>query len=508
MEVPGAVYASHPGSPGVALPSGGREERHVQDTAVGLCRASFGNSFPGSQPVSLDRSNLREIAKAPKNYWVAEKSDGTRFLMLINKEGAYLVDRSFRVRKLNLHFPFPAHKTSAQTPPVLDKTLLDGEMVIDHVDNVYILNYLVYDTISWMGENVMRLSLDQRLKCAQNDVLWPRKLDKMYDYSKEPINVKLKEFMALKNLPYLFDHVIPNLKHENDGLIFTPVKLPYIPGTCRQLLKWKPGSLNSVDFELKVEWRARKRGYSLLAAERLAKRFYAWITFSPEERTMFDNDRMASGKILECVWDPEWHTWIPAVGADTWEAGEWQKGGWRYMRVREDKKLANDISVIEKIQRSRADDIKQTELLELLAQEGSSSTSSSSSSSSTATHQHRPVPSSAAAHHHGQRPTHSRSGASQGTPEQSPESSPLSSPVAPARTAPPLKRDRSEERSGEEEADGVDGANDSETASSSAKKQRIDFLLTGSSSASSSSTADNDSHVADPYANFNFPGRE
>jgi hypothetical protein len=48
--------------------------------------------------------------------------------------------------------------------------------------------------------------------------------------------------------------------------------------------------------------------------------------------------------------------------ADTWEAGEWQKGGWRYMRVREDKKLANDISVIEKIQRSRADDIKQTEV--------------------------------------------------------------------------------------------------------------------------------------------------
>src|SRR3989344_1187706 len=40
-EVPGAVYASHPGSPGVALPSGGREERHVQDTVVGLCRASF-----------------------------------------------------------------------------------------------------------------------------------------------------------------------------------------------------------------------------------------------------------------------------------------------------------------------------------------------------------------------------------------------------------------------------------------------------------------------------------
>lgn len=81
-----------------------------------------GHAFPGSQPVSLDRANLRgtapdlcwsptakltffklflkiflfcsttlEITKAPKNYWVAEKSDGTRYLMLINKEGTYLV---------------------------------------------------------------------------------------------------------------------------------------------------------------------------------------------------------------------------------------------------------------------------------------------------------------------------------------------------------------------------------------------------------------------------------
>lgn len=119
----------------------------------------------------------------------------------------------------------------------------------------YIVNYLVYDAISWMGEPKMQLSLDQRLKCVQNDVLWPRKQDHFYDYSKEPmkcdsclfqlrkivfmltsfLSIKLKEFMALKNLPFLFDHVIPNLKHENDGLIFTPIKLPYVVGTCRQL---------------------------------------------------------------------------------------------------------------------------------------------------------------------------------------------------------------------------------------------------------------------------------
>jgi len=117
----------------------------------------------------------------------------------------------------------------------------------------YILNFLVYDTVSWMGEYIASRPLDQRLKCVQNDVLWPRKLDKTYDFSREPLkympslskyvahdltlfhSVKLKEFMALKNLPYLFDQVIPNLKHENDGLIFTPIKHAYIPGTCRQM---------------------------------------------------------------------------------------------------------------------------------------------------------------------------------------------------------------------------------------------------------------------------------
>jgi len=34
--------------------------------------------------------------------------------------------------------------------------------------------------------------------------------------------------------------VMPTLTHENDGLIFTPVDRPYVCGTAKQLLKWKP----------------------------------------------------------------------------------------------------------------------------------------------------------------------------------------------------------------------------------------------------------------------------
>ena len=42
------------------------------------------------------------------------------------------------------------------------------------------------------------------------------------------------------------------LSHEPDGLIFQPLKEPYVTGPCPEVLKWKPLELNSVDFKLQI----------------------------------------------------------------------------------------------------------------------------------------------------------------------------------------------------------------------------------------------------------------
>jgi mRNA guanylyltransferase len=66
------------------------------------------------------------------------------------------------------------------------------------------------------------------------------------------IDIYMKDVFRVSDIPQIFTHILPNLAHENDGLILTMNDCPYYPGTCQEILKWKPKELNTIDFELRL----------------------------------------------------------------------------------------------------------------------------------------------------------------------------------------------------------------------------------------------------------------
>jgi hypothetical protein len=75
------------------------------------------------------------------------------------------------------------------------------------------------------------------------------------------------------------------------------------------------------------------------------------------------------------VYDPTWpHVWYEPDDAKpegkTWDHGKQITGGWKFERIREDKKLPNDISTVKSVEVSVRDGITQPELLGALGMGG------------------------------------------------------------------------------------------------------------------------------------------
>uniref|UniRef100_A0AC11DIU2 RNA guanylyltransferase and 5'-phosphatase n=1 Tax=Ovis aries TaxID=9940 RepID=A0AC11DIU2_SHEEP len=218
-----------------------------------------GSGFPGAQPVSMDKQNIKLLEQKP--YKVSWKADGTRYMMLIDGTNeVFMVDRDNSVFHVsNLEFPFRKDLRMH-----LSNTLLDGEMIIDRVNGQAVPRYLIYDIIKF---NLLE-----------------------GNFAKE-------------------------VSHEMDGLIFQPTG-KYKPGRCDDILKWKPPSLNSVDFRLKI---TRMGGEGLLPQNIGLlyvggyERPFAQIKVTKELK-QYDN------KIIEC---------------------KFENNSWVFMRQRTDKSFPN-----------------------------------------------------------------------------------------------------------------------------------------------------------------------
>lgn len=335
--------------------------------------------FPGSQPVSLARSNLHLLCE--RRYWVTWKADGTRYLILIHRSGTYLIDRSNNVTRVQARWPSLANVSNVQLKapvgPFHAGTILDGEMVVDEdlMTGNRTRRFLAYDLMALNGQNWMRFPWKARWQAIQQYVEAPRRKEAdaiakgtwalKYDYGAELFRFRRKDFWPLSTAEKLIRDFIPRqISHEADGLIFQPHDDPYKPLTCEELLKWKFAHLNSVDFRVSVKSNGEgakpgskegKQGDEILlqllhpptgggqGGATVRDLPGAKVTFPPGVEPVTYNNH-----IIECTWDKE-------------------AGAWSFLRERRDKKLPNAFGVYKKVVASIEDDIQEEELLKTIS---------------------------------------------------------------------------------------------------------------------------------------------
>ena len=167
------------------------------------------DSFPGSQPVSLTRNVLNnQLLKT--DYYAAEKSDGVRYMMIIEKGVAYLIDRNCTVIKTNVRFPVPG-RVNGEESQLHSGTVLDGEMLLEQDGEKNWLMFSVYDLVAVHGKRKGEEKLYNRLKYVQTEVIGPRgQLEKQTPHlvCAETFQVKLKAMYQSQHVQWIFDKVI------------------------------------------------------------------------------------------------------------------------------------------------------------------------------------------------------------------------------------------------------------------------------------------------------------
>lgn len=298
------------------------------------------SGFPGSQPVSMGKNNLNLLQEKP--YKVSWKADGTRYMMLIDgKDEIYFFDRDNCCFKVNgLTF---LHRKD-QNKHISD-TLLDGEMVLDVVEGRTYPRYLVYDIVMFEKAEVGKTGFSTRLLCIDKEIVGARHTyitQGLVNKNKEPFSVRKKEFWDVSEAHKLLgDKFSQNLAHEPDGLIFQPSRESYHPGRDDQCLKWKPLSMNSVDFKLVVK---KEEGLGLVPK---TVGFLFVGSYAQPFAKMKVNKQLKelNNKIIEC---------------------KWENNQWTFMRERSDKSFPNGYNTAIGVINSIKDPVTKEILLDVI----------------------------------------------------------------------------------------------------------------------------------------------
>ena len=89
-------------------------------------------------------------------------------MVLLMRDGTYLIDRKFEIRRVTMRFPAPL-KTHGVS--VHNATLLDGEMVVDDIaPGRQRRRFLAYDCVALHGERLGERAFVDGLAAVQRHV--------------------------------------------------------------------------------------------------------------------------------------------------------------------------------------------------------------------------------------------------------------------------------------------------------------------------------------------------
>ena len=316
--------------------------------------------FIGCKPVNLLHKNISIIRR--KEYFLTEKSDGTRYLLFVvedtHLEGrppvAVLMDQSKTLRKMR-----GGHEIGRA---LRLGTVLDGELVYNRSfrETVFLVfDVLMIDEVPDLHDpfsiRVAKIEKDIMPRCAEymaasasatsdgasdGDVAEkPTKLIRKVFYPKKDISVLISKMRYEDGERVFMDTA--RRHHKSDGIIFQP-DTPYKFSADIDLLKWKWPELQSVDLQAvphksrdgdttHVTLSATGPDYVLIDCTKRASTHVGLGKFDTY-RLLADMQEDGHGKagspvIVECAYDT-------AIGM------------WRYLRLRKDKENPNHIDTV------------------------------------------------------------------------------------------------------------------------------------------------------------------
>jgi hypothetical protein len=199
------------------------------------------NTFPGSQPVAIEKKDLIILKK--KEYVVCEKTDGERIILIMinidNKPMCFIINRKNEYSYVALSLK----------KEVFEGTIFDGELIKNkNNENTYI----IHDCLCYNGRNFMEMS--HRLRYSAGiDFIMKRYIHKENDF----FRIKTKLFYNFipssdksGGIKTTWKHIQDSTENSIDGLIFTPIYERITLGRQNTLFKWK--DLNTIDLLVKT----------------------------------------------------------------------------------------------------------------------------------------------------------------------------------------------------------------------------------------------------------------